>query len=69
MTRLELEAIKKPNEVVSAFEYAQSGTDENGFTTYKIVYIENPANYKLTYLDVDSKLAVLEDLDYVEPQV
>ena len=67
MTRTELEAIIKPNQVVSDFQYIANGTDENGFTTYKIVYISNPTNFKLIYLDNDSKLAVLEDLDYVAP--
>lgn len=67
MTRTQLEAIAKPNEVVSDFEYIQNGTDERGLPTYKLVYISNPPNFKLVYLDVDSKLAILEDLDYVPP--
>ena len=67
MTRTELEAIIKPNQVVSDFQYIENGTDQNGFMTYKIVYIENPKNFKLIHLDNDSKLAVLEDLDYVPP--
>ena len=69
MTRTELEAIAKPNEVVSDFQYIENGTDENGYKTYKIVYISNPANFKLVHIDPDSKLAVLEDLDYVPPTV
>ena len=63
MTKLQLEAIAKYNEVVVPFEYVENGTDANGFITYKIVYIEHPLNYKLSHIDVDSKLAVLEDLD------
>jgi len=66
MTKTQLEAIKKPNQVVSEYQYIENGTDDNGFMTYKIVYVENPQNFKLIHIDADSKLAVLEDLDYVE---
>jgi len=68
MTKTQLEAIIKPDEVVTAYEHVVNGQDEHGYDTYKIVYIENPQNYQLIHLDVDSKHAILKDLDYVEPK-
>jgi len=68
MTKVELEAVIKPSQIITDYVYIDNGKDSNGFTTYKIVYIEPPENYKLIHLDKDSKLAVLEDLDYVEPE-
>jgi len=65
MTVTQLEAIKKADEVVTAFEYVVNGKDTNGFDTFKIVYIDTPLNYLLVHIDVDSKLAVLKNLDYV----
>lgn len=63
MTKLQLEAIAKSNQIVTEFERVDNGTDQNGYMTYKIVYIETPLNYKLIHIDDDSKLAVLENLD------
>ncbi len=65
MTRTQLEQIKKPNQIVSDFQYIEDGKDDSGFPTYKTIFIEPPKNFKLVYTDKDSKLAVLEDLDYV----
>ena len=64
MTKTQLEAIKKPNQIITEFERVDNGLNENGFMTYKIIYISNPTNFKLIHIDDESKLAVLEDLDY-----
>ncbi len=69
MTRTQLEAIAKPDEVVSDFTYVDNGTDQNGFVTYKTTFVSNPLNYQVIYIDIDSKLAILKDLDYVAPIV
>ena len=65
MTKLELEKLKKADEVITQFEYIKDGVNENGFDTFKIVYIDNPLNFSLVHIDVDSKLAILKNLDYV----
>ncbi len=66
MTQSQLEAIKKADEVVTGFTYVENGTDQNGYTMYKIIYTEKPLNFQLVHIDVDSKLAILKDLDYVQ---
>ena len=66
MTKTQLEAIKKPNQIITQFERVDNGVNEQGFMTYRIIYVEPPKSYKLIHIDDESKLAVLEDLDYEE---
>jgi len=67
MTREQLEAIKKEDEVVCDFTYNEISKDENGYPVFKIEYTNPPSNFKKVSIDPTSNLAILKDLDYVPP--
>jgi hypothetical protein len=67
MTRTELEAIKKADEVVCDITYKEIGTDQNGFPRYETVFVDKPLHHQVIYIDPVTNLAILKDLDYVPP--
>ncbi len=67
MTKKQLLAKAKQNQKVVDFIYEENGTNHDGYVEYKITFQSPPKNYKLVHVDVSSKCAVLEDLDYVKP--
>lgn len=69
MTRLELEAIMKADEIVCDVTFTQISVDANDLPVYKTEHVNKPASYKLIYTDPTSNLAILKDLDYVAPTV
>jgi len=64
MTKTELEAIKKDDEVICEITYEQNGEDMNGLPTYKTVFVDKPLHHQVIYTDPTSNLAILKDLDY-----
>jgi len=62
MTKIEYQNLCKTNEKATDFTYNQIGTDEQGYPTYKIQYLNPPSNYKLIRLFEADKIAILEDL-------
>ena len=50
------------------YDFEQTDTDDLGLPIFKINYVSNPKNFKLIKIIETPRVAVLEDLDYVEPQ-
>ena len=55
----------KPELKVCDYVYTQIGTNDLGLPAYRIDYIDPPANLKYVDKDENLKIAILEDLDYV----
>lgn len=68
MLKTEIEAVLKPDEVAADFEYIETAVPNERFTTIAINYIAPPVNYSLVHIDSNSNIAVLKNLDYVEPK-
>ena len=58
---------KEKNQRVVDITHIENGTDENGYPSYKVEYVNPPKNYKLVKMITPLKVAILEDFDYVEP--
>ena len=67
MIRTKLEAIAKPDEVVCDITYSQIGEGANGLPIYKTVFVNKPVHHQVIYIDPTSNLAIIKNLDYVEP--
>ena len=67
MIRTELEAAAKKDEVVCDVTFEKIGEDANGLPTYKTVFVNKPIHHEVIYSDPTSNLAILKNLDYVEP--
>ena len=63
----ELIAKSNPNYKACDYELEQIGTDELGLPVFKTVYLNPPTNFKHVRTLEKPKVAILEDLDYVEP--
>lgn len=65
MTKQNLEQLLKKNEVITDFKRVQQGTDQDGYPTYEVVYINPPKNFRLVKFLDGLDCAILEDLTVI----
>jgi len=68
MIKEDLKKLLKEKEFIVDFERAQNGTDDDGYPTYKIEYINPPKNFKLVKFIDGLNCVILEDLTVIEEQ-
>lgn len=63
-TKEQIQAKLKPNEVLTDFEYLETGVNDRGFPLFTINFITPPNNHSLVQVIEPLKVAILTDLDY-----